>query len=175
MRQTFRTDLSRATLDWTFSDRERQIELSASRQGREIVLSGENRGRKVEKKFTVGDLPWNQLFQMGLEAFALTAVDKMQFLSIGTSGPGEMKLGKFTVSRQDDEKIWLQGKEIAAVHLRVALSGLLSIFWHGDYWYRKSDGRFLRYRGKNTPGAAASVSELIEESPFLKSIELSGE
>ena len=57
----------------------------------------------------------------------------------------------------------LAGKEIAAVHLRISLSGLLSIFWHGDYWYRKGDGRFLRYRGKNRSGGPVAVSELVEE------------
>jgi hypothetical protein len=43
------------------------------------------------------------------------------------------------------------------------LSGLLAVFWHGDYWYRKADGRFLRYRGKNRPGGPEALSELVGE------------
>lgn len=163
VRQTFRTAADFSTLVWTFSDPGRQMELNARRQGEAIDLSGTFRGKKVEKKFTANGPPWNQLFQMGLGALALASDKSFQFCSIGTQGPGEMKIGKFTVTRQGEEKISLSGAEIVAVRMRVSLSGLLSIFWHGDYWYRKSDGRFLRYRGKNRPGGPVAVSELVEE------------
>jgi len=163
IRQTFLTASDRSTLAWTFSDPERQMEWSAELRGAAVILSGLTRSRKIEEKFKVGDLPWNQLFQMGLEPFAVSASRGLKFCSIGTQGPGEMKMGKFTVSRQGGEKIKSGGKEITAVRLRVSLSGLLSIFWHGDYWYRQSDGRFLRFRGKNRPGGPVAVSELVEE------------
>ena len=87
----------------------------------------------------------------------------MQFRSIGTQGPGELKIGKFTVTRKGDETIDLAGKKVAAVHLRISLSGLLSIFWHGDYWYRRGDSNFLRYCGKNRSGGPVAVSELVKE------------
>jgi hypothetical protein len=163
VRQTFRTAADLSTLSWTFSDPDRQMELEARRQEDAIVLAGAFRGRKVDKKFAAAGPPWNQLFQMGLGTFALGGGKSFQFRSIGTQGPGELKIGKFTVTRKDDEKIVLAGNEIAAVHLRIALSGLLSVFWHGDYWYRPSDGRFLRYRGRNRSGGPVAVSELSEE------------
>jgi hypothetical protein len=163
VRQTFRTAADLSTLAWTFSDPERQMELAARLQGEDIILSGTLRGKIVEKKFSASGAPWNQLFQMGLAPFALAGEESFQFRSIGTQGPGELKIGKFTVKRKTDETIRLQGKEVAAVHLRISLSGLLSIFWHGDYWYRKGDGRFLRYRGKNRSGGPVAVSELVEE------------
>jgi hypothetical protein len=163
VRQTFLTAADLSTLAWTFSDPERQMELDARLQGEAIILSGAFDGKKVEKKFSAAGPPWNQLFQMGLGPFAISSDNKYQFRSIGTQGPGEMKIGKFTVTHENEEKILLGGKEIAAVHLRISLSGLLSIFWHGDYWYRRSDGRFLRYRGKNRPGGPVAVSELSGE------------
>jgi hypothetical protein len=163
VRQTFRTAADLSTLAWTFSDPGRQMELEARLQGDDIVLSGTRRGEKAEKKFSAAGAPWNQLFQMGLEPFALAGAQSCQFRSIGTQGPGELKIGKFTVTRQDGEKVLLAGKEVETVHLRISLSGLLSIFWHGDYWFRKNDGRFLRYRGKNRPGGAEAVSELVQE------------
>ena len=162
IRQTFRTAADFSTLAWTFSDPGRQMELDAKIQGEDIVLSGTFGNKKVEKEFNAAGAPWNQLFQMGLASYALAREESFQFRSIGTQGPGELKIGKFTVKRRDDEKINLGGKEIAAVHLRISLSGLLSIFWHGDYWYRKTDGRFLRYRGKNRSGGPIAVSELVE-------------
>lgn len=163
VRQTFRTAADLSTLAWTFGDPARQMELAAVVQGDEIVLSGSFRGEKVDKRFSAGGAPWNQLFQMGLVPFVLGGEEKRQFRSIGTQGPGELKIGKFTATRQGGEKLLLAGKEIETVHWRISLSGLLSIFWHGDYWFRKSDGRFLRYRGKNRSGGPLAVSELIQE------------
>jgi hypothetical protein len=100
---------------------------------------------------------------MGLGPFVLAGRADRQFRSIGTQGPGELKMGKFTITRRGEEKVVLAGKEIEAVHVRISLSGLLAVFWHGDYWYRKADGRFLRYRGKNRPGGPEALSELVGE------------
>jgi hypothetical protein len=163
VRQGFLTTSDLVTREWTFSDPSRQMELAAAIAGDAIVLRGSVRGKKVEKSFAAAGPPWNQLFQMGLGPFALGEDGRWQFRSIGTQGPGELKIGKFTVRRQEMEKIMLSGKEFSAIHLRVSLGGLLAIFWHGDYWYRLSDGRFLRYRGKNRSGGPIAVSELVGE------------
>lgn len=165
VRQTFSVDASLTTREWTFSDAERGMELASSVQGDRIVLSGSFKGKKVDKRFAATGAPWNQLFQVGLGPFALSGGKSMAFRSIGTQGPGELKIGKMSVTRKGEETIEIAGKAVEAVHLRISLSGLLSLFWHGDYWYRKGDGLFLRYRGKNRKGGPIAVSELIEERP----------
>ena len=162
VRQTFVTAADLSTLSWTFSDPGRGMELNASRQGEKIVLAGSIQGKKVTREFAGEGPAWNQLFQVGLGAFVRSGAASFQFRSIGTQGPGELKIGKFTVTRKAGEEIELGGKKITAVRLRISLSGLLSLFWHGDYWFRP-DGRFLRYRGKNRPGGPLAVSELVEE------------
>lgn len=163
VRQTFLADADLSTLSWTFSDPARSMEWTASRQGGKIVLTGNAKGKKVAREFAGEGSSWNQLFQMGLGTFVESGGASFQFRSIGTQGPGELKIAKFTVTRKGDETIDLAGKKVAAVHLRISLSGLLSVFWHGDYWFRRGDGRFLRYRGKNRPGGAVAVSELVGE------------
>lgn len=164
-RQTFRVDASLATREWTFSDPQRRMELAAAIQGNKIVLSGSFKGKRVDKRFAAGGPPWNQLFQMGLGPFVLSEIEDLTFRSIGTQGPGELKIGKMSVTRKGDEEIELLGQKVLAVRLRISLSGLLAMFWHGDYWYRKSDGLFLRYRGKNRKGGPIAVSELVAEEP----------
>ncbi|HSQ34826.1 MAG TPA: hypothetical protein VLQ89_02435 [Candidatus Binatia bacterium] len=163
VRQTFHTAADLSTVAWTFSDPERRMELEARLQGKDILLSGTAGNDKFEKKFSAAGAPWNQLFQMGLPPFVMGGKNSFQFRSIGTQGPGELKIGKFTVTRRVDETITLAGKQSTAVRLRISLSGLLSVFWHGDYWYRPGDGRFLRYRGKNRSGGPVAVSELQQE------------
>jgi len=163
VRQTFLTAADLTTLEWTFSDPARAMELATSIQNNQIVLSGSFQGKKVEKRFKTKGEPWNQLFQMGLGRFVMAGGEEMAFRSIGIQGPGELKIGKMSVTRKGEETIEIAGKPVAAVHLRISLSGLLAIFWHGDYWYHKSDGRFLRYRGKNRSGGPVAVSELVSE------------
>ncbi|MBN2344782.1 MAG: hypothetical protein JXO51_00220 [Candidatus Aminicenantes bacterium] len=165
VRQTFLVASDLVTRAWTFSDPARRMKLAASVQGKHIVLSGSFQGRKIDKRFDADGPPWNQLFQMGLGPFVLAGKKSMAFRSVGTQGPGELKIGKMTVTRREDETIELGGGKIAAVHLRISLSGLLAIFWHGDYWYRRSDGRFLRYRGRNRKGGPIAVAELVGEEP----------
>ena len=160
VRQTFKTAADCSTLEWTFSDPARRMELAAAVRGQEIVLSGSFQGRKIDKRFAAAGPPWNQLFQMGLGPFVRSGKKGMSFRSIGTQGPGELKIGKMSVTRKGEETIEIGGKPVAAVHVRISLSGILSMFWHGDYWYRQGDGRFLRYRGKNRPGGPVAVSEL---------------
>jgi len=163
VRQTFKTAADYSTLEWTFSDPVRGMELAASVRGKDIVLTGSFQGQKIDKRFAAAGPPWNQLFQMGLGPFVLSGKKSMSFRSIGTQGPGELKIGKMTVTRKEDASITIGGREAAAVQVRISLSGILSMFWHGDYWYRRSDGRFLRYRGKNRSGGPVAVSELVTE------------
>ncbi len=163
--QTFRVDAGLATLAWTFSDPGRGMELAARVQGQDIVLTGSSAGKRVDKRFSAKGPSWNQLFQMGLGPFALSGEKSKAFRSIGVQGPGELKIGKMTVTHKGEKTIEIAGKPEAAIHLRISLSGLLAIFWHGDYWYRRSDGLFLRYRGKNRKGGPVAVSELMEERP----------
>ena len=165
VRQSFRVASDLVSRAWTFSDPARAMELDASVVDGRIALSGSFRGKKVDKRFAADGPPWNQLFQMGLGPFALSGKEETSFRSIGTQGPGELKIGKMSVTRKGEEEIVLDGQKVAAVRLRISLSGLLSIFWHGDYWYRRSDGLFLRYRGKNRSGGPVAVSELIAEEP----------
>lgn len=163
VRQTCLVAADLATRSWTFSDPARQMELAAAIQGERIVLTGSSQGKKVDKRFDATGAPWNQLFQMGLGPFVMSGRKEMTFRSIGTQGPGELKIGKMSVTRRGEEEVEINGQKVAVIHVRISLSGLLSIFWRGDYWYRKSDGLFLRYRGKNRRGGAIAVSELAEE------------
>jgi hypothetical protein len=163
VRQTFMIASDYSTLAWTFSDPVRGMELAAAVRGEKIILSGSFQGKKIDKRFDAAGPPWNQLFQMGLGPFVLSGKKGMSFRSIGTQGPGELKIGKMTVTRKENALVTIAGRDAAAVHVRISLSGILSMFWHGDYWYRQSDGRFLRYRGKNRPGGPVAVSEWIEE------------
>jgi hypothetical protein len=163
IKQLFRLDSKMASQAWEYHDPLDNTKLSAMRKGNIIILEGRDRGKSLKKTFEINDLPWNQTFNIGLEPFAMTSDKKMKFWAIGVKGPGNMKITKFTVKRKKVETITLSKweKPIESHHITISLSGLLSIFWTGKYWYRKSDGVFLQYKGKNKRGAPISTMELI--------------
>lgn len=155
------TDASLSTLEWRFVRRGDDTEVFARRNGRVIELNGRHRGKPIRKSFTVDDSPWKQLFSIDFEPLLRTT--KGRFWAIGTSGAGEMKITDFSYAVKDEESIVWQGRQVAAVRLRIRLAGMLSMFWHGDYWFRRDDSRYLRYRGKNGLIAGDTVKELQRE------------
>ncbi len=164
IKQTFAVDTNLAARTWAFENSKENTKITASREGNKIFLKGQTRGKPIEKTFNINELSWNQTFNIGLERFALSPERSMIFWSIGTKGPGNMKITRFKVKKKGIETIKINDKEVEAVYITISLTGLLSIFWTGKYWYRKSDGVFLRYKGKSGPGTGVSIMELTSES-----------
>ena len=156
------TDASFSTLKWTFRDATQKTDLSARRSENVIELTGTHEGDSIRKTFKIDSNSWRQLFSIDFEPLARGPEKSARFWSIGTAGPGKMKIAAFTFKIVGEETIEWRGKPLRAVRVRIALAGLLSIFWHGDYWFDTADGRYLRYRGKGK-GGAPSTKELREE------------
>jgi hypothetical protein len=163
--QTYRLDPQLDTQSWSYYDPQKNVKVNASRTGHTIRLKGTDRGKPVDKTFKINDLPWNQTFNIGLEQFAVSSKTSMVFWAIGAGGRGHLKITKFKVKKKKTETITLSrdNKPVEAVHITISLTGLLSIFWTGNYWYRTSDGRFLRYFGKTGMGSSYSLMELLPE------------
>ncbi len=164
--QTFVLDDTLACHSWSYQSGDENTRVSAQRENERIFLKGIHKGKEIEKTFKINELPWNQAFNVGLERFATSGEKSMRFWAIGTSGPGDMKITKFAVKKKEIENITLAPdtakiKKFEAVHIQVSLTGLLSIFWTGNYWYAKDDGCFLRYQGKGGPGSGVMIMELI--------------
>lgn len=163
--QKYRLDKNLGTLSWEFESAHENIKVNAERENNRITMKGTDRGKPIDKRFKINKLPWNQTFNIGLEAFLGSTKRRMYFWAIGVGGPGNMKITKFKVKRKDIESVYLEktNKKVEAEHVTISLSGLLSMFWTGHYWFRKSDGKFLRYRGKNKPGGPVALMELISD------------
>ncbi len=164
IKQKYEVDKNLAAVSWNYEEPHKNTNVTAARKGNRVYLSGTEGGKPIAKTFEIDELPWNQTFNIGLEHFARSPEKSMKFWSIGTSGPGNMKITTFKVKKKKTETITVNGKAVEAVHLRMSLTGILSIFWSGSYWYRKSDGKFVRYEGKSGPGTGVAIMELISEN-----------
>ena len=65
---------------------------------------------------------------------------------------------------EKEEGIPVDGRALEAMRVKVSPWGLLSLFWSSLYWYRSSDGTFVRFEGvRGLPGTPKTVVELIGE------------
>lgn len=66
--------------------------------------------------------------------------------------------------KKGEEEILINGKKTTTQKIEVHAKGFYSHFWHGTYWYRKSEKLFLMYRSVHgLPGTAETVVELTAE------------
>ncbi len=161
--QELETDPGLSVVRWHWIEADEATDVTAVRDGSTISLAGLRRGAKIARRFTVGADPWYQLFPLGLETFALGARGSVKFWAIGTSGIAAMRIGSLRAVAAGPGQIEWNGTRVAAIRVRVSLSGPVSILWHGDYWFRSSDGRHIVTSGDRGPGTTDGKFELTGE------------
>lgn len=148
-----------ATRRWEFREPDTETTVTAERSGEIIAVTGTLQGREVRREVR-SDKEWHQLIEHALEDFAVSGRQSTRLWSFRSDS---MDLTEFRAERQGTEALDLPGGMVETVHVEVRLTGLFSAFWHADYWFRATDGRFVRYaaeRGRNEP---LTVIELVAE------------
>ena len=149
------------TIEWRFKSQKGDIDVVAVRQDNKILLTGTFGGKENNKKeLGIDSRPWHQIFQLGMMKFAITekGPDSVEFWGLRPDNPETA--GVLAARREKIEIIEINGKKIETSKLRIGLAGWLSIFWTGDYWFRKSDGLYI----KAAPTGNVTA-ELIQEIP----------
>ena len=159
--QIYTTDALLRTLRWELDSPGEGTRILCERVGDFLRLKGLYKGEKIEKEMGIDSRSWNQLFHLGLMPFVLSGERETVFWSVGVNGPGAMKAGKVKATKRSREKILSLGESVQTLRVEMSLTGLLSLFWKGDYWYSLSDGLFLRY-GKRSGKEGSGAMELIE-------------
>jgi len=71
---------------------------------------------------------------------------------------------KLRAMKKDIEKIEVNGSTFVTQRIEITLCNFWGNFWNANYWFRKSDGLFLKYEGANgPPGTAKTVIEFVEK------------
>jgi hypothetical protein len=160
---TLKTDPMFSVLRWRWVEEAEATDVTAIRDGATISLAGLREGRKIARKFTVGDDPWYQVFPVGLEALAVNPRGSEKFWAIGTTGILGMRIGSFRAVVAGPEQAAWGGKLVPAIRVRISMAGPVSILWHGDFWHRPGDGRYLACSTNRGPGTPPVNVELTEE------------
>ena len=155
-------DQNGITQKFTHKDSLNNIDYSVIKYGNKIKLNGNSGDKNIDKTIKIDDNPWKQSMSYSLSEFALGKEEKITFWIVRLD---KLKGAKIQAEKSQIEDIEINDKQYSAVKVKISTTGLLSNFWHGYYWFRSSDGLFLKYEGLNgLPGASKTIIEFVEKS-----------
>lgn len=157
-------DPSLDTRWWKFRSPTRGIDIRAVREGERISVSGSMDGREIRRALTIDSTPWYQSIEKSLEPVALGQTGTtVQFWIVE---PYSLTPRKIQAVREAVDTIEVQETPTRAARIKISLPGFLSLFWSSRYWYRTSDGKFVRFEGLHgPPGSPLTVVQLLRELP----------
>lgn len=150
-----------STLQWRLKDPDQKSDIVASRQGNSLKISGTRNGEIYTQTVELDSRPWYQPLSYSLKDFLGSERQSMSFWIVRADTVDVIAL---EVEKKGEEEITVNEQTIPALKVEVRAEGFYSHFWHGTYWYRKSDKLFLMYRSvQGMPGSAETVVELTGE------------
>jgi len=153
--------LDGTTQKFTHKDSANNIDLSIFRDGENISIKGTSGKKVVDKIIKIDENPWKQSMSYSLSEFALGDKEKIEYWIIRLD---KFKGEKMQAENAGTEDITIKGKQYHSIKVKISAAGLRSKFWSGNYWFRVSDGLFLKYEGWNgLPGSTKTIIELLEK------------
>ncbi|MDP8202619.1 MAG: hypothetical protein P9M11_10840 [Candidatus Tenebribacter burtonii] len=154
-------NLDGVTQKYTHKDSTRNIDLTAIKYGKNIILKGSFEQKVIDTIVKLDDAPWKQSMSYSLSEFALGDEEKIEYWIVRLD---KFKGQKMQAEKTGIEEITIAGKQYNALKVKISATGLRSKFWSGHYWFRSSDGLFLRYEGLNgLPGSIKTIIEFNEK------------
>lgn len=134
--------------------------LTLVREGRRMKLTGALGNQTVSREFEVDDTAWygSILF---MRDFVLSGTKDTVFYM---TKPEDNRVIKLKAIREAEETIRVDGEDVPTVRVRFTLPDFRSVFWSSTYWFRASDGLFVKSLETRGPPGSAKVSvELVDE------------
>lgn len=149
------------TVEWVIKDQAAGHDIRAIREKNLLHIRGTRKGKKYEETVALGSKPWYQPLSFSLHRFLRSSGNSISFWTVRSDKIEPIEL---EAVKKGEEKLQHNGKIVLAQKIEVRPTGLFSLFWHGTYWYRKSDQQFLLYRSVHgLPGTPETTVELITE------------
>lgn len=149
------------TLEWKMKDLHGAHDIQAVRDQNLLRISGMREGKRYEETVGLGSKPWFQPMSFSLQPFLRSSGNRISFWTIRADSVDPVTL---EAVKKGEEKLRYKGALVLAQKVEVRAEGFFSHFWHGTYWYRKSDKQLLLYRSVHgLPGTDETVVELLEE------------
>jgi hypothetical protein len=152
-----------ATISFSYGNTGQNTSYTASREGDSIRLEGVLKGKPFTRVSRINARPLYESVERSLQGFAISGSSRTIHFWIVL--PTEALVFELTAHREGRELVEVAGNQVDAEKVKVSLPGIASILWNSLYWYRPTDGTFLRsetVRGIGIIGTPKTVLELIE-------------
>jgi hypothetical protein len=150
-------DATLATRTWSVRDQQQKTDLRIERQKNLLFLSGTHKGKIIDRWQSIDQDPWFQTISISFRPF-LNRSEKT--ISFWTVRPDTLGVHKLSAVKKGIEELEIQGQTIQAERVELRLAGIGALIWKAHYWFRKTDGLFLRYVG---PGGLPGTPKIIVE------------
>jgi hypothetical protein len=111
--------------------------------------------KKDKKSLAIDGAPWYESMEVGLSRFAMSGVQREDFWAIDVD---RRKATKMSAKRAGMETIDCSGSRFTAVRVLVTAAGVPALFYGVTYWFRQSDGLYLRFEGvRGGPGTPKTI------------------
>jgi len=147
-----------ATIKWENTKKDGTVDVY-SRDGNSIVIEAIRDGKKVNVVRDITNDPWYASMEFGLGQFFRNGKKTVEFWNIL---PDNLKAYKMKAEIQSIESIKVSGNLTETMKVQVTINGIPALFFHFSYWFRVSDGLFVRFEGaKGRPGTPTTIMEFI--------------
>jgi len=143
------------TQQWKRTCPEDNTEFSGEREGDTFFIKGKLKGRPLNTKIKLADRPFYIIPKLNLTHFALSDTPQIKFWTLRRDTLVKLLM---QAEKKGEETIVVNGKKVAAVKILYSATGLRKKYYSRDYYFRKSDGLFIK---KVEPDG--STEELVQE------------
>lgn len=144
------------TIRYESKDTESESNFILTQSDNILSISGKLDGEEMNKSEKLDNPPFYHDPRFCLMQFALSGNDEMRFLVVN---PDDQKIYEMKAERKSVEEIEVNGKQVNAVEVYWGLPGIGFIAFNQTYWYRKSDGIFLK---QNKPFSGKKFELIID-------------
>ncbi len=139
-------------------DSTQKTHITVSKQNDKILVRGNSEGKEIEKEYDLGDVPWQQSMSYSLGKFVQSGEEEIVFWIFRID---DLSMFKIRANKLDQEEIFIQKEKYKTCKVEIEPVGFFSIFWKGHYWFRSSDGLFVKFEGGgNIPGIEKRILEV---------------
>lgn len=150
-----------ATLSWTLQKSNGE-NLTARREKNSIHISGTIDGKATDQKIAIDARPWFQPLSFSLRSIATGTKAEEDFWIIR---PDNFKVVALKAEKKECTAFEIYEKKDAICEVEIKKSGWLAPFWRASYWFRQSDGLFIKYRSVHgLPGTNETIIQLIQNT-----------
>ncbi len=130
-----------AVRSWNVFDPKRDTEYMGERKDDCLLIKGRNRGKEIDKRIKIDDHPFFFHPALGLSEFVRSGKKSQEFWTLRPDNLSEYKM---KAENQGAETIEVNGEQLKTIRVKWGLTGILSRFYNQTFWFRKSDGVFVK-------------------------------